>query len=158
MFTLNLKEVAVDPQINEEKVFQNEDRDQVLDDTENYINQQYPGKYNPYTLKRKISEAVKNASGENYSQEVESKFNKAKESDTSEDEKWQKITSVKEEAEKEYTEETDKVLAERAKAMEQVTTEEERQKVDEGYQGKIDEWAWKRDQKIDAAYKELDSE
>lgn len=64
MFTLNLKELKLNPAITEDKVFNGEDREQVASDAADYIETQYKDIYNPVTVERVTRDAVRDQKGE----------------------------------------------------------------------------------------------
>ncbi len=64
MFTLNLNEIELDPKISEDKKFESESDYDLTGEAVAYIEATYPGVYeNPFTLKRKIEAAIKDAEG-----------------------------------------------------------------------------------------------
>jgi hypothetical protein len=71
MYSLNLKEVEIDPRISEDKMFQNKDEIDLEDEVLRYITGTYPEVYkNPMTLGRKIREAIRDDSGKNMNERV----------------------------------------------------------------------------------------
>ena len=59
MYTLNIKDINVEPKITEDKIFEHsDDKYAVSSEAIRYINEKYPDEYNPYTLERLCEEAI----------------------------------------------------------------------------------------------------
>ena len=64
MFTINLKEVELEPRIAEERTFDAVDTLSLVSQALSYVQEKYPGVYpNPITLERKLRDAVRDFSG-----------------------------------------------------------------------------------------------
>ncbi len=72
MFTLDIKELKLTPQITEERVFKGEDKFVVINEAADYIKETYKDIYNPVTVERSTRDMVKDDNGET----AKDKFNR----------------------------------------------------------------------------------
>lgn len=165
MYTLNLKDINIDPKITEDKIFEGSSENEVLNMVTSYINENYKDMYNPYSLQRKCTEAVLH-NGANLMQEQKDNLTDLSEKWASEDggtskekddlyEEKAKAVYKKYDDQKEQLSQT---LDEKAKELNFDTDGEEYKKAQEEYQAKKESLEWEQDKELKALYTEIHGE
>lgn len=165
MYTLNLKDIDLDPKITVDKVFEDSSVESVINLAVNYINENYKDTYNPYTLQRKCTDALLH-DGTSLAQESKTHLDALSE-------KWdsdaKSATSQMEEKNTEYEERSKEVykkfddlktkLSEKlettAKEVNLDTESEEYKKAQEEYQSGKESLEWEQDKELKALYQEI---
>ena len=165
MYTLNLKDIDLDPKITADKVFEHSSEESVINLAVNYINENFKDIYNPYTLQRKCTDALLH-DGTSLAQESKTHLDALSE-------KWDSdakiATSQTEEKNTKYEERSKEVykkfddlktkLSEKleatAKEVNLDTESEEYKKAQEEYQAGKESLEWEQDKELKALYQEI---
>lgn len=163
MYTLNIKDIEVEPKIVEEKIISGNNREDVLNEAEKYIQEKYTNVYNPYTLQRKMFDLVKNDDGKTYGEEVSEKIAKEMESGDKEfkekqDLRYKKMEEGEKIIEKKYSEQCAQLNIKWQEEVDKIAKEEERVVIDEKFETIRDGYAWEKDKALSALRKSLDEE
>ncbi|HED38027.1 MAG TPA: hypothetical protein ENI76_07270 [Ignavibacteria bacterium] len=163
MYTLNLKEVELTPQIDEKKIFENNDEIKLERLVVEYITKNYQDTYkNPITLGRKVREAIKDEKGQTESDRSKKSTEEFVNSVDKENQARRKTEEfTDEEMDSKFNElsawnrvERDKVWDEYNPKIEEAENEEERRKLDEEMKLKLDDVEFEHSQKFDTLSEE----
>lgn len=162
MYTLDLKEVKLNPPITEEKKFENEDQFALQDEVVAYIDANYPNVYaNAFTVKRHVEAAIRDQSGATFDERVDAQIEQDRKTS---DERIAQMVAAEETINAEYQPRLDEVNTWVDSEIQKLTDEyfpkinaasdEERQTLEEEKALKFDEIQLESQKKRDAIYEE----
>jgi hypothetical protein len=161
MYTLNLKDLKIDPPINDDHSISGDNESKIVVEMLRYISEKHPGKHNPYTLSRKLSEIVKDDSGKiSFDRKKEAEKEKKAELYNKVEEEHKKLSAEIEAEQEIIQKEMDEIFASYRKILKDLLdkkidvqmskelTEEEKDKQVDEIETEREKVEWERDQKI----------